>query len=432
MKSICTFVLNVVDKMVSPGSKGWINKYFDLIEKEHFSLKLECPSDMEVDHFLHLTFTHSGIVFGYPTELIFATDLDDSKWTTEEKLKLLLFESHLFVYKTINKLEKVNKDEFIFSMLAFYGKHNSYSITKIFTFFLKETEDEMLENILQKRVAIKTNLLDKQLWLNYLTNVFVYLDIILYSDFLKQNQVDSFSNYSDLAMDALTAISLSAFSSGNIEEQEKGLFKIFLASASLPEDKKEIAMTQFRDGTYFSDFSSNIYKNWLFKRFLLDVSALTVLSNQKVISAEKIFLLELCEFLEIPRNELEETRVMVGTFVLNNNKQVSFLKSSSSYEKMFSSLSRRWIKVLGRNKDKLATELKQSKELIYLIKKSTAQELSKEEKELVKSQFLDIVKSMPSLAIFMLPGGALLLPLVLKIIPDLIPSAFRENEIDKE
>ena len=143
--------------MVSPGSKGWINKYFDLIEKEHFSLKLDCPSDMEVDHFLHLTFAHSGIVFGYPTELIFATDLDDSKWTTEEKLKLLLFESHLLVYKTINKLEKVNKDDFILSMLAFYGKHNSYSITKIFTFFLKETEDEMLENILQKRVEIKTN-----------------------------------------------------------------------------------------------------------------------------------------------------------------------------------------------------------------------------------------------------------------------------------
>ena len=418
--------------MVSPGSKGWINKYFDLIEKEHFSLRLDCPVDMEVDHFLHLTFAHSGIVFGYPTELIFATDLDDSKWTTEEKLKLLLFESHLLVYKTINKVEKVDKADFIRSMLFFYGKHNSYSITKIFTFFLKESEDEKLENILMKRVGIKTNLLDTQLWLNYLTNVFVYLDVILYSDFLKKKQESTFSNYTDLAMDSLTAISLSAFSSGFVEEQEKGLFKIFLASACLPEDKKETAMSQFRNGTYFSDFSENIQENWLFKRFLLDISSLTVLSNQKVISAEKIFLLELCEFLQIPRIELEETRVMVGTFVLNNNKQVSFLKSSSSYEKMFSSLSRRWIKVLGRNKDKLATELKQSKELIHLIKKSTSQELSKEEKELVKSQFMDIVKSMPSLAIFMLPGGALLLPLVLKIIPDLIPSAFRENEIDKE
>jgi hypothetical protein len=39
---------------------------------------------------------------------------------------------------------------------------------------------------------------------------------------------------------------------------------------------------------------------------------------------------------------------------------------------------------------------------------------------------------MPALAIFMLPGGALLLPLVLKVLPDLLPSAFRDNEIDNE
>jgi hypothetical protein len=39
---------------------------------------------------------------------------------------------------------------------------------------------------------------------------------------------------------------------------------------------------------------------------------------------------------------------------------------------------------------------------------------------------------MPSLAIFMLPGGAILLPLVLKIIPDLVPSAFRDNEIENK
>ena len=160
--------------MVSPGSKGWINKYFDLIEKEHFSLNLNCPADMELDHFLHLTFAHSGIVFGYPSELIFATNLDDSKWTTEEKLKLLLFESHLFVYKTVKGLSKVDKTAFIESMLTFYGKHNSYSITKIFTFFLKESNEEKLENIFTKRVGIKTKILDTQLWLNYLTNVYCY------------------------------------------------------------------------------------------------------------------------------------------------------------------------------------------------------------------------------------------------------------------
>lgn len=86
---------------------------------------------------------------------------------------------------------------------------------------------------------------------------------------------------------------------------------------------------------------------------------------------------------------------------------------------------------MGRNKDKLVKELKQSKELVSLIRKSTSTELTKQEKEVVKTQFKDMVKSMPSLAIFMLPGGAFLLPLVLKVIPDLLPSAFRDNEVDE-
>ena len=100
-------------------------------------------------------------------------------------------------------------------------------------------------------------------------------------------------------------------------------------------------------------------------------------------------------------------------------------------ELMLDSVSKRWIKILGRNKDKLAQEIKQSKELVQLIRKSASEELSKEEKEKVKTQFMDIAKSMPALAIFLLPGGALLLPIVLKIIPNLVPSAFKDNELEE-
>jgi hypothetical protein len=117
--------------------------------------------------------------------------------------------------------------------------------------------------------------------------------------------------------------------------------------------------------------------------------------------------------------------------MITNQDKIPFLQTTSSVEKVYSSLSRRWIKILGRNRDKLATELKQSKDLVFLIRKSATTDLTKEEKERVKTQFLDIVKSMPTLAIFMLPGGAFLLPIVLKVIPDLIPSAFRDNQVEK-
>ncbi|MGB0879079.1 MAG: LETM1 domain-containing protein [Polaribacter sp.] len=82
--------------------------------------------------------------------------------------------------------------------------------------------------------------------------------------------------------------------------------------------------------------------------------------------------------------------------------------------------------LLQKNKMRLLQELKESKEAIYLIKKATHTSLNEEEKEKVKSQLLDICKSVPALAVFLLPGGALLLPLLIKLIPDILPSAFRE------
>jgi hypothetical protein len=83
--------------------------------------------------------------------------------------------------------------------------------------------------------------------------------------------------------------------------------------------------------------------------------------------------------------------------------------------------------LLQKNKIRLAKELKESKVAVSLIKKSTHSRLTDEEKEKVKSQLLDICKSIPALAVFLLPGGALLLPLLIKLIPDILPSAFRED-----
>ena len=54
------------------------------------------------------------------------------------------------------------------------------------------------------------------------------------------------------------------------------------------------------------------------------------------------------------------------------------------------------------------------------------------EKEQMRKQFYDILKTMPSLAIFMLPGGAVLLPMVTKLFPDLLPSSFQENTFDED
>lgn len=88
--------------------------------------------------------------------------------------------------------------------------------------------------------------------------------------------------------------------------------------------------------------------------------------------------------------------------------------------------------LLLRNKRSLYQELSQSKEAMQLIKKSTKTKLNEQEKEKIKIQLLDICKSIPALTVFLLPGGSLLLPIIIKLIPDILPSAFRDNPSQKK
>jgi hypothetical protein len=333
------------------------------------------------------------------------------------------------VYLQIHNDVVFDRAGFIQSLVGFYKFHNSSSIKRIFTLIKKESLDTMLESVLVKRIDIKTNLLDNKWWVNSLSNAFVYLDVILFDDFVHKSKEEALKNYDIFAENALIAVTLSAYSDGLIEDKEKDLFNVFLASAHLDDEDREKAKERFRNGAKIDDFSYFVKSHWLLKRFLLDIAVLTIFSTQETLEEETEFLEDLCENLEIEHFELEESLRIVENFMLKSKDNVTFLSEVSKYDKVYASLTKRWTKVILRNRDKLSNEMRESKELVRLIKKSRSEELSKEEKAAVKLQFKDLAKSIPALAIFMLPGGVILLPLVLKLIPDLIPSAFKENEI---
>jgi ribosomal protein L7/L12 len=415
--------------MIAPGSKGWIAKYFHMVDTGDIVLSWVQPTEIQQEQFNHHFLAQSGVVFGHPVTLLFATGIDQRKWTRDEKLTVLLFEAHLFTYLRVRGKDSFQREEFIRSLNEFYKKHRVNSLGSLIGYLLKESKEEKIERILSKRTEVPKTIASTKSWLSYFNNVFIYLDVLLFEEFVRTGGHPDF-DYQDLAMLALAVITLAAYSDGEVEEKEKTIFETFLISADLDGDEREIARLRFREGFSLNELTPDLIDSWYFKRYLLDLSALTIYSNHEALREEKVFLTELCNWLELEEINLDEALVSCQQFVLENNQQVSFLHDASSVELMVDSVSKRWIKILGRNKDKLATELRQSKELVQLIRKSTKEELSKEEKERVKTQFMDIVKSMPALAIFLLPGGALLLPIVLKVIPTLVPSAFRDNETD--
>ena len=108
------------------------------------------------------------------------------------------------------------------------------------------------------------------------------------------------------------------------------------------------------------------------------------------------------------------------------------LHSSFPIQHFYNQTSKTVSNLILRNKKRLIKEISQSKDLVILLGQSTIRDLDKQERKLVKIQLLDICKSIPSLAIFLLPGGGVLLPLLMKFIPQLLPSAFNENYTDTD
>lgn len=414
---------------LAPGSKGWISKYFDYIEKGELTLNIRTFEGLSLLKHLHWKFSRSGIIFGIPTRAIFGYKLDTSKWTDEEKLKVLLFESHLFTYLKLGG--EVNKDVFVKTVLEFYGKHNSDTVQSIFSFLSKSSPEETLEKILSKRVDIKTNIIGSKWWVNSLNNGFVYLDVILFHDFLNSDDKDAIKSYFDYAVNALTVLILAIHADGKVEEGEKDMFQLFLASAHLSEGRRTIVKTLFKEGAKFEDIQEFVHRNWLLKRYLMDIALLSVYSKNEKSSEELAFIEKLSQFLSIPETELDESTMFIENYLLANQEDMEVFTGMPAYEKVYDSFTAKWKKILLRNKDKVAKELSESKELVGLIQASMVRDLSKEEKKTMNRQLKDLLKTMPAVTIFLIPGGAILLPMMVKLIPDLLPSAFQDNKLEE-
>ncbi len=82
------------------------------------------------------------------------------------------------------------------------------------------------------------------------------------------------------------------------------------------------------------------------------------------------------------------------------------------------------------NVDALWHEVRETGDLAFLLaKRAAGNRLTREEKKRMREQLFDVVRAVPSLAVFALPGGFVLLPIMLKLLPfDLRPSSFRKSD----
>ncbi|UNY97618.1 LETM1-related biofilm-associated protein [Zhouia spongiae] len=397
---------------MNPSTQGWINKFGSLIkEKEELFANEED---------LYTVLRTSGFVYGANVEVLpfLNYHLDYSE---DELAKINLITALFFTYTFHH--QKTDFNVFINEAVNFYKELEGENFSFIDKLFGGAKTDSKLEKYLHSRVQIDENILTKS-FNKIITNSLLYVDVLTFDHYLKTKE--SPKEYAKKLERII--INLAYHTLLSKEEKTKNdeqLLYLFEASLSYHQNT---SVKDF-DGTYLSELKSGLNKAE--QKYLIDIACMAAWEDKTFEYKESDFIFGIGHDLGLKETAIEESLEHVTVFFNTNKEKISIFKVANPAKQFYDNANQTVKKLITRNSKRLSKELSQSKELLFLLSKSTSQELSDDERKKVREQLLDIFKSIPSLAIFALPGGAILLPLFIKLIPKLLPSAFDDNRVEE-
>lgn len=145
---------------------------------------------------------------------------------------------------------------------------------------------------------------------------------------------------------------------------------------------------------------------------------------------ERLFVRSLSDALGVPQKKRARLERRVSEFVRRHREELNPLAHAAGFEAAGTPMPVRFARAIFENVDHLWEEIRETGDLaVLLARRASGQKLDEKETRRMKEQLADVAKAVPSLAIFTLPGGFVLLPILLKLLPfDLRPSSFRPLE----
>ncbi len=400
---------------INPASSGWVNKYISLLPITFNETTPLCQKEV------YKLLVKTGFFYGVSSDLAVLPHLKDTIFSIEDFTKVNLFTALMLTYRYQNP----NNDlaDALKTIERFYtssnkGKKGIFSRIS----FSKNTASNV-EAMLSTRIQ-ESNPIFKKGSSSFFTHILLSIDIIAFSGFLK-DESRNIETYGQLEFiyNKLSYLALSA--KLNKTKNDTNMLSLFKETFSA------IATDTFIIKNDYSELPLVIQENEILKNQLLNLCLLAIYDDKEIDSLELAFLSKLTKELFVDEIDVSENIENLYLFTQSYGKHIQLFNSANPV-KHFYKETRRTVKILIlKNADRIVKELIESKELVQLMGQSTLRDLNEEEKKKVKEQLLDICKTIPSLTIFIIPGGSLLLPLLIKLIPQLLPSAFDENRIKK-
>ncbi len=396
--------------MINPSAPGWIDKFF--LEQQTSEQRVP---DSEEDFYIRTRAT--GFIFGHIVSFDTRVPVPITERLPEEISKIGMLNTLYEMYC----LEKKETDsgQFIKEAVAFYNLLTPRGFNPLQKMLPSSSESSKLEKIIRDRVQTNEDLFSKS-FSHVITNALLFVDVLAFKKYLEKGALPDkyFNRIEDIVM---KVVSLSLKSKTGVSIHDDLLQKLFESSVRYTKSSNHGIMG-------IDDLDLSFLSNDLEKFYVIDLAGISLWSDAKVENEERYFLFRLGEKLEVTENFTINSIHFINNFIERYKSDIPYFNNSNPVKNFYDHTTESVQILINRNKNRLIKELSQSKELMQLLAKASHKELNKDEKKKIKNQLLDICKTVPSLTIFLLPGGSLLLPILIKFIPQLLPSAFNENE----
>ncbi len=412
---------------MKPKEKGWLKEYLEFRKDLLRDITGESHKATHPEHSLYRVIQPTGLMYGQSVGVLDHPDAES--WSEKDRMKILLAESLissslLFYDKPVKNADEVS--EVILKTLESIGNFYNNVFPELATpaktlFGGRKTPLELAEKILDKRIE-HTSEYSNNFWTQFFHNSLLFLDIFIFGQWIHTNAdriVSDFFKYEreELRFSVIKIMAASAHANATIEFEERKLLEYFLAGSGLPPEKKKEAQAIFEKGIQIEDINLPTNNSWILKKYFLEIAILTIWSDKKVEQAELGFLKSLCDYLSFTEDDLENSMMAIEGFVLEHWEQLSGLQNKQEYNQVSERFVKRLAKIADRNKSKLLREVQESEELMELLKKAKATELSDEEKARMQLLMIFVLKTIPTFVIVSLPQRFLTLPMLMKILP---------------
>jgi hypothetical protein len=413
---------------MKPQEKGWLKEYLDFRKELLKDLTSdEGKKTSHPEHSLYRIIQPTGLMYGQSVGELDLPQLD--QWNEKDRMKILLAESLissslLFYDKPVNTPDEISKVilQTLESIGNFYNNIFPELATPAKTLFGKKKSPlDLAEKILDKRIE-HTSEYDGNFWSYFFHNSLLFLDVFIFGQWIHTNSdkiVADFFRYEreELRFSVVKVIAAAAHANKEIAYEEKKLFEFFLQSTDLPPDKRKESLKIFEEGIDIENINLPSENSWILKKFFLEMAILTIWADKKVEQIEQDFIKQFCHYLGFNDEDLENSLIAIEGFVLEHWQQLEFLQNRQDYKQVSEQFIKRVSKITEKNKGRLMKELQGSEEIVELLKKARANELTPEEKERMRAQLIYMLKTIPTFVIISLPQKFLTLPILLKILP---------------